>query len=107
MKLYLVTIYDYGTHGPRGLMVAGSGRSNWADTDRAKALRHYQDELQVARAANRKISIKLQLVQTPERMTAERWIKAIVDGWTPFEVLRTLRQDYTQAGDPALQVAAS
>jgi len=93
MKLYRVTVSDYGSYGPRGMTHAGTGLTTWAFTDKAQALRCYAKELKKAAVENRRARLQLQILSTPKTMTTELWIKSIVECEVPYTIDEQIRLD--------------
>ncbi len=102
MKLYRVTVSDYGSYGPRGMTHAGTGLTTWAFTDKAQAVRRYNTELKAAEKQNRSAVLRLQILTTPKVMTTELWIHAIVDEVIPYTIDKTIRRNKVE---PARMVA--
>lgn len=93
MKFYRVIIYDFGVYGANGIRRNGAGLVSDPFTDRIKAEKHFNKTIRKAIKENRKISITLQLIETPDRMTVESWLDALKTGDLPIKVTETIKRE--------------
>ena len=88
MRIYRIEAYNYGSH-----KLVGEGRTATARRNKADAIREYNRKLSELKKKNVRYRIALELLETPERLTAEHWIEFVEHETLPLKVVETLRSE--------------